>query len=126
MKRFLEWGRCWIVAACTCVACFSGASIAVAADADAVGGPPPDSASAASRLSTNVTEVIRLAESGSDEKLILAYVESTPTLFELSAEGIIYLKDLGIDGSIITAMLHHDTTLREHSLRPGDAPVVTT
>src|SRR6266540_3475766 len=122
MNTFFKLAALLVVAAWVGVAPFPGAREVLAHPADAGLNPPPDSATASSRLSTNTTEVIRLAEAAADEKLILAYIESAQTPFELSAEGIIYLKDLGIDESTITAMLRHDTTLRERGLPPGVAP----
>src|SRR6266567_8602707 len=96
MKTVFKLAPRLVVAVWMGVAFFSGASKVMAAPAEPDLNPPADSATASSRLSTNATEVIRLAESGLDEKLILAYVESAQTSFELSAEEIIYLKDLGI------------------------------
>jgi len=125
MNTFFKLAALLVVAAWVGVAPFPGAREVLAHPADAGLNPPPDSATASSRLSTNTTEVIRLAEAAADEKLILAYIESAQTPFELSAEGIIYLKDLGIDESILTAMLRHDTTLRERGPQPGAAPPVT-
>ena len=52
-----------------------------------------------------VAEVIRLAESGVEEGVILAYVTNSPSAFNLSPDGIIYLNDIGVPGAVVTAMI---------------------
>ncbi|MBI3849096.1 MAG: hypothetical protein HY298_02220 [Verrucomicrobia bacterium] len=98
-------------------------ALAVSAEADT--NPPPANATASRQFSTNVMEVIRLAESGIEEAVILAYVESSQMPFELSADDIVYLKDLGTEPSIIAAMLRQDTVLRDQELQAGVVPTVT-
>ena len=57
-------------------------------------------------------EVIRLAESGVDEGVILAYVTNSPSTFNLSSDGIIYLNDIGVPGSVVAAMIQRDQALK--------------
>src|SRR5215469_2053928 len=56
------------------------------------------------RPSGPVAEVIKLANSGLAESVMLAYVTNSQHTFNLSAEDIIYLNDIGVPGSVVTAM----------------------
>lgn len=59
------------------------------------------------RLSPWTSEVLKLAESGIETGVILGFVENAGT-FNLSADQIVYLNDLGLPGEIIHGMLQHD------------------
>ena len=65
-----------------------------------------------------VSEVIKLANSGMDESIMLAFVTNSASTFNLAAEDIIYLNDLGIPGPVVTAMIQHDQAYRS---APGPA-----
>jgi hypothetical protein len=62
-----------------------------------------------------VVEVIRLAESGLDEGVMLAYVTNSTSIFNLGPEEIIYLNDIGVPSAVVTAMIQRDQVLRNHS-----------
>ncbi len=64
------------------------------------------------RISQPLSEVIRLARSGVDEGVILTYVTNSSAMFTLGAEEIVYLNDLGINSSVITAMMQRDQSLK--------------
>ncbi len=53
-------------------------------------------------------EVVKLAQSGVGEDVILAYVKNCQATFNLSANDILALKDAGISPKVLTAMLNHD------------------
>lgn len=74
--------------------------------------PPP----APVQLPPNVLQVIRLAESGIERPVLLAYIETARTPFLLTADEIIYLKDIGIDAELVTGMLNRDAVLRAEKL----------
>jgi len=57
-------------------------------------------------LSPALAEVVRLAQSGADETVVVAYVEKAPP-YTISADEIIYLQDLGISDSILKALVGH-------------------
>jgi len=59
-----------------------------------------------------LSEVIRFTESGVDESVMLAYVTNSANAFGLSADDIIYLADIGVPSSVVTAMLQHDLLLK--------------
>src|SRR5690349_9886396 len=73
---------------------------------------PPDSV----KLSPAATEVTKMAQSGVDPSVLLAYVENSVNTFQLSADEVVYLNDLGVASEVVTAMIRHDQQIREASL----------
>ena len=65
-----------------------------------------------------LSEVIKLADSGLDECVIMAFVTNSTGLFDLGVEDIIYLNDIGVSGSVVTAMMQRDQALKELSAGP--------
>jgi hypothetical protein len=78
------------------------------------------------RISKPLNEIIRLAQSGVEETVILTYITNSPAIFTLGAEEIVYLNDLGISSSVITAMMHRDQTLRATYANAANPPTPTT
>lgn len=74
--------------------------------------------------SATANEVIRLANSGVDENVMLAYVTNSASTFNLNAEEIIYLKDIGVPNSVVTAMIQRDQDLKQNAA--AAAPQVAT
>jgi len=62
------------------------------------------------RLSPWTSEVVKLAESGIGTDVILTFIENSGT-FNLGADQVVYLNDLGLSGEIVNAMLRHDREL---------------
>src|SRR6266511_928921 len=114
MKKLVRILLCLALAASVCGLYASGQSQVVADSTEVVTEPTEERTAVPSQLSTNAAEVVRLAESGVEQEVILAYVEGYQA-FELSAEDLIYLKDLGIEAPIIAAMLRHDTVLKKQN-----------
>jgi hypothetical protein len=69
-----------------------------------------------------LSEVIKLADSGVDESVIMAFVTNSTGLFDLGVEDIIYLNDIGVSGSVVTAMMQRDQALKELSSGPRARP----
>ena len=76
------------------------------------------------RPSGPAAEVIKLANSGVAEGVLLAYVTNSIHTFNLSAEDIIYLNDIGVPGTVVTAMLQQDQALKS-ALAAAAAPPET-
>ncbi len=95
--------------------------IAVAADSPASPGSaaPAASATVSTNLSQNVAEVVKLAQSGVGDDVVLAYIKNSRAPFSLSAGDILTLKNQGISTPVVTAMLTHDTALRSQSQTQG-------
>src|SRR5882672_8915783 len=47
-------------------------------------------------VSGPAAEVVRLAQAGVDENVMLSFVTNSPNTFDLSADAIVYLNDLGV------------------------------
>jgi hypothetical protein len=58
-----------------------------------------------------LAQVVQLAQSGVDVSVILSYVNSSSSPFNLTSAQIIYLKDLGLPDDAITAMIQRDQQL---------------
>lgn len=56
-------------------------------------------------------QVIQMMQSGVDTNTILAYINNSTVLFDLSPDQINYLNDLGMPKEIVTAMTQHDMRL---------------
>jgi hypothetical protein len=83
--------------------------------------PPtaPVTTTVATNMSPAAADVIRLAESGVGDDVVLAYIQNSQATFNLGADEVLYLRDLGVSSVVITAMLNHDTTLRN---QPAENP----
>ncbi|EEF62910.1 DUF6600 domain-containing protein [Pedosphaera parvula] len=66
-------------------------------------------------LSTTAGEVVKLVEAGSSDDVVIAYVQNSGSTYNLSADEVVYLKDLGVSPQVVTAMLSHDTELRSQN-----------
>ncbi len=78
-------------------------------------GPVQGTAPVAANISPATAEVVRLAEAGTSEDVILAYVQNAQSSFNLSSDNILYLKDVGLTSPVITAMLNRDSALRNQT-----------
>jgi len=77
-------------------------------------------------LSPGASEVVRLEQSGLGEEVILAYVRNSQTAFDLGADGILYLKDVGVTSPVIRSMLDRDAALRGQAPAAEAPPPVPT
>ena len=68
--------------------------------------PPP---AVAVNVSPAAAEVVRLSESGVSQEVVLAFIQNSQTNFDLTADDVLYLKDVGVAPEIVTAMLNHDS-----------------
>jgi hypothetical protein len=60
-------------------------------------------------------EIIKLANAGVEESVMLSFVTNSVGTFNLRAEEIIYLNDIGIPSGVVTAMLQRDHLLQASS-----------
>ena len=105
-----------IVGTVTVVFCLLGAGPMLRAQSAA---PPPDTAAApdplpADILSTSpLAQVIRLAQAGVDESVIMTFITNSSSTFNLNPDKIIYLKDIGLPDEVVTAMMQRDQQLQQ-------------
>jgi len=62
------------------------------------------------KLSPWATEIVKLAEARIGDDVMLSFIDNSGT-FNLGADQIVYLSDLGVPSQIISAMLQHDQEL---------------
>lgn len=62
-------------------------------------------------FSPALRDVIKMAEAGIDQSILLSYISNSTSTFNLGAEQIIYLNDIGIPDAVTLAMIEHDTRL---------------
>jgi len=84
---------------------FSPAVIPLPDDATSKNRQPPKI-----RLSPWATEILKLAEARIGDDVMYSFIDNSGT-FNLGAEQIIYLSDVGVPSQIISAMLQHDQDL---------------
>jgi hypothetical protein len=65
---------------------------------------------AAKQQSKATTDIIKMASAGVGDDVLLSYVKSSPTPFNLSADDIIALKEAKVGAAVVQAMLAHDAT----------------
>src|SRR5205823_1600582 len=63
-------------------------------------GKPENTAAVPVNISPATAEVVRLAESGLGDEVVLSYVTNSQAAFNLSADDIVYLKDVGISEAV--------------------------
>ena len=85
---------------------------AQAPEASGRGAPAQAQAAAPANLSPGAAEVVRLAGSGVGDDVVLAYIQNSQAPFNLAANDVLYLKDIGLSPQVTSAMLSHDTKLR--------------
>ncbi len=86
----------------------------------------PPSAPENVALSGPAQQLVRLAQAGVNENVMLAFVTNSSNTFDLSADAIIYLNDLGVPGTVVTAMIQHDQVIRTASFNPATGPTSPT
>lgn len=64
-----------------------------------------------------------MAQGGVSDHVLLAYIKNSPAPFKLTAEHILYLRDLGISEELITAMINRDKELKENAVYTEPVPV---
>ncbi|HWX19415.1 MAG TPA: DUF6600 domain-containing protein [Candidatus Binatia bacterium] len=67
------------------------------------------------RPSSPVAEVVKLANSGLDQTVLLAFVTNSTSTFNLDADKIIYLNDIGVPAGVVTAMIQRDQEIKAYS-----------
>jgi hypothetical protein len=74
--------------------------------------PNASEAKAPALLPSSADEVIRLAQSGVGEEVVLAFIGQSHSYYNLSSTDITALKNAGVSSQVLTAMLNHDSALR--------------
>jgi len=70
-----------------------------------------------------LAQVVRLAQAGVDESIIMTFVTNSGSTFNLDSDKIIYLKDVGLPNDVITAMMQRDVWLQQQMAAANQPPV---
>jgi hypothetical protein len=62
------------------------------------------------KVSPALEEVLKLAQAGVSDEVMLAYITSSTTFFNVTSDAIVYLNDLGVSNNVITSLIQHDST----------------
>ena len=110
--KILFFEKCALGAA-VAVLCLAGGLSLPAASAQDQPAPAPADAALPADITPDspLAQVVRLAQSGVNETVILAYVNNSSSPFNLTTDQIIYLKDLGLPDDAVTAMIQRDQKL---------------
>ncbi|MGC8991194.1 MAG: hypothetical protein ACP5MD_13850, partial [Verrucomicrobiia bacterium] len=65
------------------------------------------------QLSPGVADIVELAQKGVGDVVLVEYVKKSAQGFDLSADEILYLKDIGVSEEVIAEMLRHKSTLAQ-------------
>ena len=99
MKRIFAFG--------SLVVCLAFAlALVPARAADEVKAPANAPAVDSSRLSPELLEIAKLAQSGVDEAVLLAFVERNPLQRSPTADELVYLKNVGLSGKAMVALMN--------------------
>jgi hypothetical protein len=64
------------------------------------------------KVSAPLAELLSLLNSGIEESVMLAFVSNSTNPFEIGANEIIYLRDIGVPGTVVSALLERDEQLK--------------
>ena len=62
------------------------------------------------RLSPHLVEVVKLAQAGVSEEVLLTYIINSTNVFNVGADEIVFLNDLGVSAAVITTLIQHDAS----------------
>src|SRR5215469_16843561 len=68
----------------------------------------PNAAPPSAQISGPGAEVLKLAQSGVSDDVVLAFVNHSTSKYNLSANDILALRDAGLSQNVISAMISHD------------------
>jgi hypothetical protein len=122
------FGKC-VLGAAVAVLCLAGGRSLPDAGAQEQPVPNPGDATVPSDITPDspLAQVVRLAQAGVDDGVILAYINHSGSTFNLTPDQIIYLKDLGLPNDTVTAMIQRDQQLgATATAAPTPAPETTT
>ena len=73
------------------------------------------------KTSPAMAEIIKLVQAGVSEEVILSYITNSTHAFNADSDSIVYLNDLGVSTSVVTAIIQHDSSPEIQAKRAGAA-----
>src|SRR6185436_5968771 len=58
-------------------------------------------------------EIIKLAQAGVDDEVMLTYITNSTSIFGLTSDEIIYLNDIGVANNVVTTIIEHDQAMKQ-------------
>jgi hypothetical protein len=108
--------------------CFTLLTVAmtpmVAGFAQTVNPSTTSAAKAPAILPSSADEVVKLAQSGVGDPVVLAFIGQSHNYYNLSGADVTALKNAGVSSQILTAMLNHDSALHAEEQSPAPAAAV--
>ncbi len=112
VMKILFFEKCAFGAAVAVLCLAAGLALPSASAQDQPAPAPADAALPADIAPDSpLAQVVRLAQAGVNESVILAYINNSGSPFNLATDQIIYLKDLGLPDDAVTAMIQRDQQL---------------
>jgi hypothetical protein len=68
-----------------------------------------------------VADLVKLVKAGTDEEIILTYIDASPIPYAYTAEDIVYLKEMGVTPKVIAAAINHGKAIREQAAKNAPA-----
>lgn len=102
----------------------SASSDSVAVQSAAAPAPSVSVAAPAAKLPYGVEDVLKLSRAQIGEDVILNYVQSSGTIYNLSPKEIVYLRDQGVSEKVISTMIDQRKRV-EMAAQAAAAPVTT-
>src|SRR5207247_5322719 len=65
------------------------------------------------KASSPLAEIIKLAQAGVDDVVMLTFITNSTSTFGLSSDEIIYLNDIGVANNIVTTIIEHDQAMKQ-------------
>ncbi len=72
-------------------------------------------------ISPAAAEIVKLAQAGVDETVMMAFVTNSTNVFQLTSDNLVYLNDVGVPAAVVTAMLQRDQAAPAPSAEPSVA-----
>jgi len=69
------------------------------------------------KVSPALEEIIKLVQAGISEDVIMSYVTNSTNFFNVGSDQIVYLNDLGVSTTLVTALIQHDSSPQMASQR---------
>lgn len=83
----------------------------------------PSAASAVPSNNPQFNDMVKLAQAGVGETILMAYVTNSAGAFNVSPDDVVYLNDLGVPQTVVNAMLQRDQYFTSVAAQPPAPPV---
>ncbi|MCI0534989.1 MAG: hypothetical protein L0Z50_07160 [Verrucomicrobiales bacterium] len=75
------------------------------------------------KLSAQLQELVKMAERGLGDEVLIAWIKNSPTPFNPTPDDIVYLTDLGISEAVVRALIEHQAPNPPAAVAPVAQPI---